>query len=369
MFQGGRHRHRHHRDRPPSAILFGLLGLFFSFIVVMVLLSGLLSLIGGAGGLGLMCLAPAAVIGLIAWAISEGRKTGGQGRSGAPYEYDGRLSRETKPAPTSRPITLFEKPAEVAPAQTPARTQTVIPPAAKPAPPAAAPRTIDPYPEKGACKPAEYRQRAASYRRRIQSLIKTRRPGPLATRLNEVLQSLKSWEERVGQLADRLNVYETDDLIRRDIREVPTKIAKLTRLVDLEVDPDMRRQMARTLAAYEEQQRQLDVLARVMRRTRLNLDDTLANMGTIYSQVQVVNAMDVDGVTAERIAGGINSEVDRLNDLLSAMSEVNQQRAMGTTVAPSTPTMSSSTDGTAAEDENGEYNARRGRLQDRGSAG
>ena len=38
-----------------------------------------------------------------------------------------------------------------------------------------------------------------------------------------------------------------------------------------------------------------------MKRTRLNLDDTLAAMGTVYSQLQVLNAMDIDGPTATRI--------------------------------------------------------------------
>ena len=150
-------------------------------------------------------------------------------------------------------------------------------------------------------------------------------------------ESLKSWEERVGQLADRLSLFENDELIRRDIKEVPARIGRLERLVELELDPEIRSQMMKTLAAYREQQRQLDRLARVMRRTRLNLDDTLAAMGTIYSQVQVVNAMDVDGVTAERIAGEIDSEVNRLNDLLSALSEVNQATVSDAAAAPVEP--------------------------------
>ena len=39
---------------------------------------------------------------------------------------------------------------------------------------------------------------------------------------------------------------------------------------------------------FKEQQAQLEALARLMRRTRFVLDDTLAAMGTIYSQVQVL---------------------------------------------------------------------------------
>jgi hypothetical protein len=170
--------------------------------------------------------------------------------------------------------------------------------------------------------PAEYRQRAASYRRKIQSLIKSRRPGPIAERMTGVLQKLKSWEERVGQLADRVTLYEGDDLIQRDVREAPMHIDRLRRQLSLEADPDMQRQVRRTLSAYEEQQRQLELLARVMKRTRLNLDDTLAAMGTVYSQLQVLNAMDIDGPTAARIAGDVDREIERLNDLLAATSEV-----------------------------------------------
>jgi uncharacterized protein YoxC len=59
-----------------------------------------------------------------------------------------------------------------------------------------------------------------------------------------------------------------------------------------------------------------------MKRTRLNLDDTLAAMGTVYSQLQVLNAMDIDGPTAARIAGDVDREVERLNDLLAAVSDV-----------------------------------------------
>jgi hypothetical protein len=60
-----------------------------------------------------------------------------------------------------------------------------------------------------------------------------------------------------------------------------------------------------------------------MRRTRLQLDDTLASMGTIYSQVQMLDAMDIDGVRATQIADEIEDEVARLNDLLAAFGETN----------------------------------------------
>ena len=52
--------------------------------------------------------------------------------------------------------------------------------------------------------------------------------------------------------------------------------------------------------------------------------ETLAAMGTIYSQMQVLDAMDIDSTRAAEITGEIQEQVDRLNDLLSAYSDVNQ---------------------------------------------
>ena len=77
------------------------------------------------------------------------------------------------------------------------------------------------------------------------------------------------------------------------------------------------------MGGYKEQQAQLDALSKLMRRTRFVLDDTLASMGTIYSQVQVLDAMDIDSARAAQIGDEIQEQVDRLNDLLSAYSEVN----------------------------------------------
>ena len=128
----------------------------------------------------------------------------------------------------------------------------------------------------------------------------------------------------MGQLADRLTNFETDKLIQRDIKEVPSNIERMEALWEAEADPTTRKQIERTLAGYKEQQAQLEALARLMRRTRFVLDDTLAAMGTIYSQVQVLDAMDIDSARAARIGDEIQEQVDKLNDVLSAFSDVNQ---------------------------------------------
>ncbi len=169
--------------------------------------------------------------------------------------------------------------------------------------------------------PSYYRQRAKDYRLRIQRILKSRRRGPLTDAMAAAAQNVQRWEERVGQLTVRLATFEKDAIIQRDIREVPRDITRLRKLSETETDPEIHKQMVRTLSGYEAQQGLLDTLVRLMRRTRLQLDDTLAAMGTIYSQVQVLDAMDISGPKAARIAEEIDEQVVRLNDLLSALGD------------------------------------------------
>ena len=331
--EGGASRGARRRVDPDLKPVLTVTMLVAAFVALGVLLTALsaVAALGGGGGVIVICGFPIALISFIVWLINNNRpgaqKTHQQTQTESdPWTIDGTATEvkqasqsETRgaavaPQTSTRGWVPPFAPQEQAKSQAPAKEKPAASSKAAPKP--------KPAPERPAVTPAEYRQRAASYRRKIQSLIKTRRPGPIAERMTGVLQKLKSWEDRVGQLADRLTLYEKDDLIQRDIRETPAHIERLQRQLALEAEPEMQRQIKRTLGAYQEQQRQLGLLGKVMKRTRLNLDDTLAAMGTVYSQLQVLNAMDIDGPTAARIAGDVDREIDRLNDLLAAVSDV-----------------------------------------------
>jgi hypothetical protein len=214
-------------------------------------------------------------------------------------------------------------PAETRPALDPAAPQSAQPDRAQvPSGRASDLEQSRPSPSERPPDPSYYRERATGYRRRIQSVIRNRRPGPLADMMTSVVANLQQWEERVGRLADRLTTFERDTLIQRDIKEVPANITRLRGQIEAETDAAIQQQMTRTLAGYEAQQAMLDTLARLMRRTRLMLDDTLVAMGTIYSQIQVIDAMDIDNAQANRIAVELDEQVKRLNDLLAALGEV-----------------------------------------------
>jgi hypothetical protein len=289
---------RSQQPPPQSArTVFGLLGGLFILLGVMALL------LPGFGGPAspFVCLAPGVAL-LIPWLIWT------RSRSHMPVVVVEQDMPQAAAVQGEQSVPVSAVKPEAAPKASPAPTQ----PAEQTASQASIP-DLD---------PSYYRERAAGYRRRLQSIIRSRRPGPLADAMSSVVKNLQQWEERVGELADRLTTFERDTIIQRDIKEVPANIARLRGQMESERDEGLHAQMQRTLTGYESQQAMLDTLVRLMRRTRLLLDDTLVAMGTIYSQVQVINASDIDNVQTTRIAEELDEQVKRLNDLLSALGDV-----------------------------------------------
>jgi hypothetical protein len=318
---GRRQMRRASRGAARGAGGMGIIGLIIGLVMLMGLL-GILANLGAAvaavAPLFALCLVPGAMLVFIGLAARSAQRAKEQREAGA-------QPAQAQPA-ASQPV-VTQAPQSQAP-------QSQAPQAARPAavPPMVPAVSAKPAPQQPVRKPviepvrnpADYRERAIGYRRRLQSLIKSRRRGPLSDWMAAILPKLEGWEERVGQLADRLVNFEADKLIQRDIKEVPTNIARMQALWEAEADVAMRAQIERTLGGYKEQQTQLEALTKLMRRTRFVLDDTLASMGTIYSQVQVLDAMDIDSARAAQISEEIQAQVDRLSDVLSAYSDVNQ---------------------------------------------
>jgi hypothetical protein len=184
-----------------------------------------------------------------------------------------------------------------------------------------APQTTEPDSE-SAPDYDDLRQRAAEYRTRIRDLIREKNRSAYAELLADINAKLDQWQQQVNRLVGRLRAFDADAVIQRDLREVPAQIARLEVELAAEQDAEVRVQMQETLESHRAHQAQLDALVNLMRRTRLQLDQTLSAMGTIYSQVQMVQALEMDGARARQIAEDIDDQVAELNDLLAAMAEV-----------------------------------------------
>ncbi|MCA9969009.1 MAG: hypothetical protein KC425_02280 [Anaerolineales bacterium] len=177
----------------------------------------------------------------------------------------------------------------------------------------------------------DYRARLAQaqgYRQQILALV-AQQGGAFGLAVPQLTADLEQWAQRVRQLVLRLSAYEENAVVRRDETAVPAAIARLEVQLAAESDPELRAEIEQTLGVYRRQAAQLAALQRLMRRTQLDLEETVAAMGTLYSQLQVLGALEIDSGRARRLAHDVAEQVHRLDDLLAAVEEVYARTAAG----------------------------------------
>ena len=59
-----------------------------------------------------------------------------------------------------------------------------------------------------------------------------------------------------------------------------------------------------------------------MARARLQMDNALTALGTVYSQMLLIGVKDIDSGRAQRLREDIAEEVKSLHDVVEAMDEV-----------------------------------------------
>jgi hypothetical protein len=167
-----------------------------------------------------------------------------------------------------------------------------------------------------------YLARALEYRERIEGALARRRRGMLQDHFKETARQIDKWIASIHEIARRLDQYGQDDLIHRDMKTVPARMQRLRQDLESEDDPRVREQLSQTLRAKELQWSNLDQLENSMQRAELQLENTLTAMGTIYSQLLLVGAKDVDSGRANRLREEVAGEVLGLQDVLDSMDEV-----------------------------------------------
>lgn len=165
-------------------------------------------------------------------------------------------------------------------------------------------------------------ERVKLYRQQMHALVQQQGDRAYQAQLQGIMEQFSQWEDRIERLVARIVAYEQDELLQRDVTAVPQSIANLETQLLHESDPRLRAEMEQTLAAYRRQQENQDNLRRLMRRTQLDLEETMAAMGTLYSQLQMLDALDIDSSRARRLSHEAAEEVNKLSDLLTAVEEV-----------------------------------------------
>jgi chromosome segregation ATPase len=163
--------------------------------------------------------------------------------------------------------------------------------------------------------------RALSYQAQIDSVIKTSANKTEQPRLEQLRSQIDTWTKAIGDLAERLNSLRQDDVIRRDMREVPRAIADLETRLANETDTVVRSQLERTLDNRRKQLDSLEQLQTMMKRAEIQIESTLSQLGTIYSQL-LTGQSTSHVADYSHLSADVDEEVRLLQDHLEALREV-----------------------------------------------
>lgn len=165
---------------------------------------------------------------------------------------------------------------------------------------------------------------ALEYRRNMLQLV-NRHHGAMRTSLSQTIADVNDWIAHMYDLALHIDAFESNELVERDRRIVPQQLEKARARLQQERDPSVRRDLEEQVRQLELQLQNLEATANNLKRAEIQLESTLASLGTIYAQMSLLGAKDVDSARAQRLRLEIQDEVAGLQDTISALDEVQAQ--------------------------------------------
>ena len=171
-------------------------------------------------------------------------------------------------------------------------------------------------------------QRALDYRNRIEELIRQSEAGVLRDHLKDSTAGIMDWIAQIFRLAQRLDAFERDDIIKQDAASAPRELRELETRVQRETDDAVREQARHALESKRAQAQNLEKLTNTMEKAELQLDATLTALGTVYSQLMLIRSKDdIEDSRSQRLRGDIAEQISQLNELQGAMDEVYQGKS------------------------------------------
>jgi hypothetical protein len=162
---------------------------------------------------------------------------------------------------------------------------------------------------------------AQNYKRQIDALINSTPDPSRKDKLRELSVDVDGWIKNIEEMSVRVDAFKRNSVIQNDLQTVPESIKKLTTQLSSETDPRVKETLERTLAARADQMKSLQKLQGLMRGADVQLENTLAALGTIYSQ-----ALAMQSTSSVADYAHLTSEVDeqskRLRDQLEALEEI-----------------------------------------------
>ncbi len=165
---------------------------------------------------------------------------------------------------------------------------------------------------------------AFEYRRNMLKLA-DRSKGAMRNRLRTLVSDVSDWITYMYNLAERIDLSESNDLVLRDRQQVPRKIESVKARIKKEPDEHARRSLQVQLTHLQQQQMSLEATFSSIKRAEIQLESTLSALGTVYAQMSLLGTKETDSAKGQRLSIEVKDEIDKLQDTIDAMDEVQMQ--------------------------------------------
>ncbi len=165
-------------------------------------------------------------------------------------------------------------------------------------------------------------EKALDYQRRIEEQIRAQRPGILRDRLEDTAGQIWEWVRSIHELARRLDGYLAERPSPEQRQRLRQEIRDLEAQLKLETNPETQAQIQEVLAAKRTYLETLEALEERMEQARLQMDQSLTALATVYNQLRLIDAQDVASGRAERLRADIQAQIQRLDDLVASLNQV-----------------------------------------------
>ena len=144
----------------------------------------------------------------------------------------------------------------------------------------------------------------------------------MSDRAEDTNRQLNDWIRNMYRLAVRLDTYRRDKLVHQDLNQVPEELQSLKTRLKSESSEAVRDQLMEVVESKEKQLNTLQALETRMKQAELSLEQSLTALATVDSQVQLIDAEDIQSGRSIRLREDINEQVLRLDDLISSINQV-----------------------------------------------
>lgn len=174
-------------------------------------------------------------------------------------------------------------------------------------------------------------QKALEYKRVIDEFV-NKQTGPMQISLRDTAESIEEWIALIHRLAKSIDTFESNTIIARDRRSVPTEISSLERRLRAEKDPAVRAELQRAIEIRRSLLDDLERVANLVKRTEIKMDTTVAQLSTVHAKMQLLDARELDSGRARRLQTEIREEIHSLEDVVGAMADVYAYAGYGSAV-------------------------------------